>query len=99
MKDAVNKIAPGAQPVVTDSGKIIYRNAQTGKQVVYDIDGNYFRIENTAMTGKRVYLDINGNVIPNNKIVNGKQQGISQSEYNKLTHFNNVDLDFPYDIK
>ncbi len=34
---------------------------------------------------------INGNQIPNNKIVNGKQIGISKSEYNQLTHFNNID--------
>ena len=58
---------------------------------MYDVDGNYFRIEDTNLTGKRVYTDINGNPIPNNKIVNGKQMGLSKSEYNKLTHFNNID--------
>lgn len=41
-----------------------------GKQLVYDTDGNYFRIEDTTLTGKRVYTDINGNQIPNNKFVN-----------------------------
>ena len=35
--EVVNEIAPGSSPVVTDSSKIIYNNAQTGKQVVYDI--------------------------------------------------------------
>ena len=54
------------------SGKEIYNNPKTGKQVVYDTDGNYFRIEDTTLTGKRVYTDINGNQIPNNKFVNGK---------------------------
>ena len=73
------------------SGKEIYNNPKTGKQVVYDTDGNYFRIEDTTLTGKRVYTDINGNQIPNNKFVNGKQIGISKSEYNQLTHFNNID--------
>ncbi len=99
MKEVVNEIAPGSKPIVTDSGKIIYNNAQTGKQVVYDIEGNYFRIEDTTMTGKKVYTDVNGNVIPNNKVVNGKQMGISQGEYNQSTHFNNTDAAFPYDMK
>ena len=73
------------------SGKEIYNNPKTGKQLVYDTDGNYFRIEDTTITGKRVYTDINGNQIPNNKFVNGEQIGISKSEYNQLTHFNNID--------
>jgi RHS repeat-associated protein len=99
MQEVVNEIAPGSSPVVTDSGKIIYKNAQTGKQVVYDIEGNYFRIEDTTLQGKRVYTDINGKPIPNNKIVNGKQTGISQGEYNQTTHFNNTDSNFPYDMQ
>ena len=87
----VDKIAPDSKPVKTSSGKEIYNNPKTGKQVVYDTDGNYFRIEDTTLTGKRVYTDNNGNQIPNNKFVNGKQIGISKSEYNQLTHFNNID--------
>ena len=99
MKEVVNEIAPGSKPIVTDSGKIIYNNAQTGKQVVYDIEGNYFRVENTTVAGKRSYTDVSGNAIPNNKVVNGKQSGISQGEYNQMTHFNNTDTNFPYDMK
>ena len=91
LSKTVDKIAPESKPVKTSSGKEIYNNPKTGKQVVYDTDGNYFRIEDTTLTGKRVYTDINGNQIPNNKIVNGKQIGISKSEYNQLTHFNNID--------
>ena len=91
LSNTVDKIAPESKPVKTSSGKEIYNNPKTGKQVVYDTDGNYFRIEDTTLTGKRVYTDINGNQIPNNKIVNGKQIGISKSEYNQLTHFNNID--------
>ena len=34
---------------------MIYNNPKTGKQVVYDTDGNYFRIEDKTLTGKRVY--------------------------------------------
>ncbi|MFR3932267.1 MAG: polymorphic toxin-type HINT domain-containing protein [Ruminococcus bicirculans (ex Wegman et al. 2014)] len=91
LSKTVDKIAPDSKPVKTSSGKEIYNNPKTGKQVVYDTDGNYFRIEDTTLTGKRVYTDINGNQIPNNKFVNGKQIGISKSEYNQLTHFNNID--------
>ena len=91
LSKTVDKIAPDSKPVKTSSSKEIYNNPKTGKQVVYDTDGNYFRIEDTTLTGKRVYTDINGNQIPNNKIVNGKQIGISKSEYNQLTHFNNID--------
>jgi hypothetical protein len=91
LKNTVNKIAPDAQPVTTESGKFIYSNPLTDKQVVYDIEGNYFRIENTSLQGKRVYTDINGNAIPNNKIIDGREIGVPQSEYNQLTHFNNTD--------
>ena len=91
LSKTVDKIAPESKPVKTSSGKEIYNNPKTGKQVVYDTDGNYFRIEDTTLTGKRVYTDNNGNQIPNNKFVNGKQIGISKSEYNQLTHFNNID--------
>ena len=91
LSKTIDNIAPDAKPVKTSSGKEIYNNPKMGKQVVYDTDGNYFRIEDTNLTGKRVYTDINGNPIPNNKIVNGKQIGISKSEYNQLTHFNNID--------
>ena len=98
LKETVNKIAPNSQPIITDTGKIIYHNSNTKKQVVYDIEGNYFRIEDTTLNGKRVYTDINGDAIPNNKIVNGTQIGISQQEYNQITHFNNTDVDFPYNI-
>ncbi|HBF38586.1 MAG TPA: hypothetical protein DDW50_14865 [Firmicutes bacterium] len=99
MKDVINKIASGSSPISTDSGKIIYKNVQTGKQVVYDIEGNYFRIEDTIIQGKRTYTDVNGNLVPNNKVVNGKQSGLSQGEYNQMTHFSNTDTDFPYDRK
>ena len=70
MQEVVDAIAPGSQPYVTDTGKIVYANPQMRKQVVYDIEGNYFRIQDLNLSGKRVYLDINGNVVPNNILVN-----------------------------
>lgn len=81
---------PGSKGVKTSKGKTIYKNNETGIQVVVDNSGNYFRIENINLTGKRRYLDLNGR-IPNNKVVNGKTSGRSTSEYNQVTHFNNTD--------
>lgn len=78
----------GANPSVsfTPKGKAIYQG-QNGIQIIYDIEGNYFRILDTKISGKRSYLDLNGN-IPNNKInANGNQQGRTQAEYNEVTHF------------
>ncbi|MFD1246098.1 hypothetical protein [Paralysiella testudinis] len=70
----------------TSSGKKIY-HGNNGIRVVQDLNGNYFRIEDTKLSGSRKYLDLNGNV-PNNKISpNGKQQGRTPSKYNEVTHF------------
>lgn len=41
---------------------MIYNNPKTGKQLVYDTDGNYFRIEDTTLTGKRVYTYLFSNL-------------------------------------
>ena len=56
LSKTVDKIAPDSKPVKTSSGKEIYNNPKTGKQVVYDTDGNYFRIEDTTLTGKEYTL-------------------------------------------
>ena len=90
LSDAIKKYAPNSTGYSTPKGKSIYNNSKTGIQVVHDIEGNYFRIEDTNISGKRNYLDMDGN-IPNNKTINGKQMGRSQSEYNRETHFNNID--------
>ena len=95
VKDAINKFAPDATPVYTDTGKIIFRNESTGIEVVYDIAGNYYRIIDTNLSGRRNALDINGNRVPNNvQSENGTQRGMTQGEYNAHTHFNNLDSDF-----
>ncbi|MCX0500350.1 hypothetical protein [Erwinia billingiae] len=86
---AVTKFT-GNEPVVTmtNSGKRIYTHPETGVQVVEDLSGRYFRINNPALSGKRTYLDLDG-LVPNNKTLeNGKQIGRNQSEYNEVTHFN-----------
>lgn len=73
--------------VETDSGKRIHRNPKSSIQIVEDIEGKYYRIEDRSVPGKRRYLNLEGN-LPNNKILeNGKQTGRTQSEYNAITHF------------
>lgn len=89
LKEIMKKFAPNAEGVIVGQ-KTIYTNTDTGIQIVYDNAGNYFRIQNTNLPGKRTYLDLNGN-IPNNKIIDGKEMGRSQAEYNQITHFNNTD--------
>lgn len=91
LKDAVDQFAPGAEGALNAKGdKTLYLNSETGIQIVYDNLGDYFRIENTTLKGDRIYLDFTGKV-PNNKIVNGKQMGRNQREYNMVTHFKNID--------
>jgi len=78
----------GPDPMVmtTDKGKRIYENPDTGVQVVEDINGEYYRVYDPSLPGRRKYLDLDGS-IPNNKIVDGRQVGRTQSEYNQVTHF------------
>lgn len=87
---SINKFAPNAKPIVTSKGKILYHNPKTGISVVYDKNGNYFRIEDTTQLGSRNYLDMDGNDM-NNEVVNEKACGRSKSDYQKVTHFNNTD--------
>jgi len=88
LEDIVNRFAPNSTPITTKTGKIIYRNDNTGIQVVYDKSGDYFRIEDTKIKGRRRYLDAEGNSV-SNKIVNGKQMGRTKDEYETITHFKN----------
>ena len=90
LTEAINRFAPNAKPVETSKGKVIYSNNETGVSVVYDKNGNYFRIEDTTKPRGRNYLDINGNDM-NNEIVNGKQRGRNRADYQRVTHFNNTD--------
>ena len=90
LQEAISKFASNVEPVVTSSGKIIYNNQETGISVVYDVYGNYFRIEDTTRPRGRNYLDMDGNDM-NNETINGKTKGRSRSDYQRVTHFNNSD--------
>lgn len=89
INDAIGKFA-GKEPSIafTPSGKRTITNNETGIQIVHDVKGNYFRVNDTNVKSKRSFLDMDGN-IPNNKTTDkGTQQGRTQSEYNEATHFN-----------
>ena len=90
LQEIIDKFAPNIEPMVTSKGKIIYDNQEIGISVVYNKNGNYFRIEDTTRPRGRNYLDIDGNDM-NNEIVNGKTRGRSKADYQRVTHFNNSD--------
>ena len=95
-KDTIRRIA-GDNPVVeyTTSGKTIYRNPQTGLQVVYDNAGKYFRVENSAGSGTAQFVDQFGKPIPDNvplaKPDSVTQTGVPKNVRNALTHFLDAD--------
>jgi RHS repeat-associated protein len=93
LQTTIDKVAPGAKGKPNDKGtKILYKNEKTGKQVVYDKKGNYYRVEDTNYQGTRKYLYKDGNPLPNNRTLsNGKQRGMTKEEYHRATHFRNID--------
>lgn len=91
LKEAIEKFAPGATGIKkSDKGKIIYQSSDGEHSVVYDYNGNYFRIEDHRKKGKRRYVDMNGNDVAN-ITENGKTRGRTKDEYESITHFNNSD--------
>ena len=91
LKETINKFTPDYEVIEKlNKGKILYKSDVSNFQIVYDTNGNYFRIEDLTLKGKRRYLDINGNNV-SNKTENGKQKGRSREEYEALTHFKNKD--------
>jgi Phage minor capsid protein 2 len=91
LKETVNKFTPEYEVIEKlNKGKVLYNSKTSNIQIVYDTNGNYFRIEDLTLKGKRRYLDINCNNVAN-KVENGKQKGRSKEEYEALTHFKNKD--------
>jgi hypothetical protein len=72
---------------ISTSGKIVWKSESSKYIVVQDPLNKYLRIEDTSLKGSRINTDLNG-TIPNNKVINGKTSGRSQTEYNEVTHFN-----------
>jgi RHS repeat-associated protein len=96
LKETISTVAGDAAVVTkTASGKVIYTHPETGVQVVHDVAGNYFRVENPAAIGSRRYLDQFGKLIPDNvplvKPRGSTEIGVPKDVRNALTHFNNAD--------
>jgi len=79
----------GTNPRIYTSGsqKTIYENSKTGRQVVYDRSGNYFRINDPSINSRRSYLGLHGENVSNFQTPNGSQMGRSTADYNQATHF------------
>jgi filamentous hemagglutinin len=75
---------------------VLYTNPQTGIRVVYDPQGNYFRVEDpSARSEVDRYLDQNGQRLPQNVPLVGQerttQTGVPRDVRKALTHFKNSD--------
>ncbi len=95
LKTAIQRFAGSdAKPIPSASGKINYKNPQTGIQIVQDPVGKYFRIEDTKIPIKKDgtlpyqrYFDLNGQIPKNKMLPNGKETGRLRHEYEEVTHF------------
>jgi hypothetical protein len=67
---------------------MIYSGISSLYSIVYDMEGDYFRIEDQRLTGKRRYVDLDGNNVANIK-ENGKVRGRTKDEYEQITPFTN----------
>lgn len=74
----------------TEKGKIFYESKESNYGIAYDNRGDYFRIYDKRKKGVRQYVDIMGNDVAN-ECVNGKWRGRSKSDYQRITHFKNID--------
>lgn len=91
LKETVEKFAPGASPRKSEDGKKIYYTSADKKiSVIYDIDGNYFRIKDNTIPSKKNHLSINGENMMN-FVENGITHGRSDYDYQMNTHFLNTD--------
>ena len=89
--DAIKRIAPHAKPYYNShKGKLYFRG--NGYEIIYDVMGNYFRIENLNHRGKkREYVGLNMESMYN-VTIHGKTRGRTVAERNAATHFANIDF-------
>ncbi len=92
LNNTVEKFKLDKQSAINQKGKIIYSSDYTNITVVYDINGNYFRIQDKTipMDKRSAYLDINGKSAQN-IVENGKTRGRTKKEFQRDTHFLNTD--------
>lgn len=92
LQHAIEIYAKGAEGIVnSEKGKITYRSSNGRYTVVYDYNGDYFRIEDNHKAGKRRYVDFEGNDV-SNVTIGGKTRGRTKEEYESITHFSNTDF-------
>lgn len=93
MQKTIKQLLPNAkQNPVNNNGKIIFTSNNSKVQVVYDLFGNYFRVQKVNSDNSRnSYLDIEGKECQNKLNNKGKQAGKSKSEFNRDTHYKNID--------
>ena len=81
--------------MITAGGKRIYRTPGSLVMVVYDINGDYFRIRDDSLKGqeigKRCFVGLDGSDINYYTDNNGNRVRRSLKQYDKLTHFKNTD--------
>ena len=92
LNETIKKFGLDEESEVNPKGKVIYSNNRTNVTIVYDVNGNYFRIQDkTIPQDKRsAYLDINGNSAQN-IVENSKTRGRTKKEFQRDTHFLNID--------
>lgn len=77
---------------ITKSGKRIYESSSTGRQIVEDLDGGYFRIFQPSSVGSKngTYLDLLGKAPAPARVVKGgavKNVPLSGDALEECTHF------------
>ncbi|MDD6489460.1 MAG: hypothetical protein PUG48_06585 [Clostridia bacterium] len=77
-----------------ENGKLVYSSKKSDIIVVFDVNGNYFRIQdkNVDWHKRSAYLDINGKNAQNIEF-SGKIRGRTKEEFQRDTHFLNTDND------
>jgi len=85
--EVVEKFAPNSEPIINESGKIIFRTPGSHIQVVCEATIGSLRIQDLNIkNSEKSYLDLSGNR-PINITINGKTRGRTDKEYALATHF------------
>lgn len=91
LRDTVKRFVPGAKRSENrKKGKVFYETLNGRYQIVYDRNGDYFRILDREAPKKRPYVGLDGESMLN-KTIDGRTVGIEDDEYERLTHFKNTD--------
>ena len=91
LQESIEKYAKGAIAKTDEKGRKIFYSGPR-YEIIYDPGGNYFRIKDKMSQSKnKKYVRLDGSPILFNITENGKERGVTKSEYNMWTHFLNTD--------